>query len=109
MLRSWSRSSWLLQQLQCAFSRTQIGKSGGAEKDYGVLNALAAKTGQGLGVFSQNAEGPSVGTVQECGIFVSQRSLGKDRFIVLWHRDRGLPKSSRLQDYRMSHGGNSDL
>jgi hypothetical protein len=55
-------------------------KAGGAEEDDRVLDLLAAKSGQGLGVLGENAQNPPIGAVEEALVFVGQRSRIQGRF-----------------------------
>ena len=60
-------------------------KTGGAEEDDGVLNLLAAETGEGFKVLRNNANEAAVGAIQKFRILVGQRcAFQRSRSAAQW-------------------------
>ena len=83
--RSRNRRTRLLQELQRVLRRRKVGETRRAEKDYRVLNALTPKARQRLLIFGEDAQTAPIRTIQELGVFVSERCFRKDWFLVLCH------------------------
>ncbi len=73
MLRGWSFGVVFFGGGQILLGCVASLKAGGAEKDDRILDLFAAKAGERLLIFGQDAENASVGTVEERFVLVGQR------------------------------------
>ena len=63
----------IFEELEFAAGFVEGAEARGAEEDDGILDALAAKAGKRLRVFSEDTENAAVGTVEEGVVLVGQR------------------------------------
>ncbi len=88
------RGAGVGEELQLGFGNVEGAEAGGAEEDYGVLNAFAAEAGEGLGVLGEDADLAAFGGVEEVLVLVGERRGGEmfwgNVFVIHGNHDSGL-------------------
>ena len=69
--------SGVFKQFQGVVGLFPSAKAGRTEKHHRILNLFPAEAGQRLTELGHNADQPPIGTVQELGILIGQRSAGQ--------------------------------
>ena len=72
VVRGWLDGAGVVEEFQLCAGDVEGVEACGAEEDDGVLDALAAETGQGLLVFAEDSEGAAVGGVDEVEVSVGE-------------------------------------